>query len=356
MAAGHAGARGVKPPRVSRPRRILVTQLRRLGDVVLTTALLPDLRRSFPDAAVDFLVGDRAAPLLEHHPLISDRLVYDRERPAQNWRAARARRYDWVIDPQSSPRTAPLALLSGAPVRAGFGVRGWGWVYTHRLPRQGRPTEYVARERQRLLELLGVPIEPPRTSLAVTPEERARGRSLLESHGVSLSGPVAAVVLSSGEANKEWPAEHFGTMVEMLAAAGVRAFAFEMPGDSGRIVRAKASSPRLVSIATPALRDFMGALIACDVLISADTGPAHIATALSVPRVTIFGPEPPAAWAPAGDPLVVAVRATAIASTQRVPSKDPRVPTLMAQVPPGVVADAVLRLLATGGARVRRSR
>jgi heptosyltransferase-1 len=331
----------VKPPRVPRPRRILVTQLRRLGDVVLTTALLPDLRRAFPDAAVDFLVGDRAAPLLEHHPLISERLIYDRAHPTRSWRAVRARRYDWVIDPQSSPRTAPLALLSGAPVRAGFGVRGWGWVYTHRLARAGRPAEYVARERQRLLEMLDVRIGAARTSLTVTPEERARGRALLESRGRSLSGPTAALVLSAGEPDKEWPPERFGALADELAGEGVRIVAFEMPGDAEKIGRAAAVSPNFVSIATPALRDFMGALSGCDILISADTGPAHIATALRVPRVTIFGPEPPAAWAPADDPSVVAVRpATA----------------LIAEVEPRTVTDAVRRLLAADGARAGPSR
>jgi ADP-heptose:LPS heptosyltransferase len=331
----------VKSPRVPRPRRILVTQLRRLGDVVLTTALLPDLRRAFPDAAVDFLVGDRAAPLLEHHPLISERLIYDRAHPRRSWRAVRSRRYDWVIDPQSSPRTAPLALLSGAPVRAGFGVRGWGWVYTHRLARAGRPPEYVARERQRLLEMLAVPIGTARTSLTVTPEERSRGRALLEARGIFRSRPVAAIVLSAGETDKEWPPEHFGALVDGLAGDGVRIVAFEMPGDAEKVARATAASPMLVRIATAALRDFMGALSQCDILISADTGPAHIATALGVPRVTIFGPEPPAAWAPADDPSVVPVRAAS---------------ALIADVEPGTVTDAVRRLLAPDGARAGPSR
>lgn len=331
----------MKPPRVSRPRRILVTQLRRLGDVVLTTALLPDLRRAVPEATVDFLVGDRAAPLLDHHALISERLIYDRERPTRSWRAVRARRYDWVIDPQSSPRTAPLALVSGAGIRAGFGVRGWGWVYTHRLARKGRPLEYVARERQRLLEMLGVPITPARPSLFITPEERARGRSVLESRGIQRTRPVVALVLSAGEANKEWPPERFAALAEALDADGANAVAFAMPGDAEKIMHATGASRRLVSIATPALRDFMGALTACDVLVSADTGPAHIATALAVPRVTIFGPEPPAAWAPANDPSVVTVQAAS---------------TLMADVEPRLVADAVRGLLAADGARAGRSR
>ena len=309
----------MKPPRISRPRRILVSQLRRLGDVVLTTALLEDLRRALPDAPVDFLIGDRAAPLLEHHPLVDERLIYDRAHPTRTWRAVRARRYDWIIDPQSSPRTAPVAIISGAPVRAGFGVRGWGWVYTHRLARAGRPVEYVARERQRLLEMLGVPIARPRTQLVLTNEERAAGGSRLEAQGLGRTAAIVALVLSSGEAKKEWPVGHFAALATALAGEGLQPVLLETPGDAEKIARVRAASRALPHLSLPGLRDFMGTIAACDVLVSADTGPAHMATALEVPRVTIFGPEPPAAWAPMDDPRVIALRAASALTSDVTP-------------------------------------
>jgi heptosyltransferase-2 len=341
----------VKALRVLHPRRILIAQLRRLGDVVLTTALLNDLRRAFPNTPVDFLVGDRAAPLLEHHPLIHERLIYDREHPVRTWRAVRGRHYDWVIDPQSSPRTAPLALLSGAPVRAGFATRVWGLAYTHRLTRGGRPTEYVARERQRLLEMLGVPVARPRTHLVVTPDERAAGRRLLNEHGVSGSEPVAAFVLSSAVPEREWPPERFAILADALAVDGVRSVMFEMPGDAEKISRACARSRSLVRIAVPNLRDFMGVLVACDVLVSPDTGPAHIATALGVPRVTICGPEPPGSWSPPDDPSVIPLRVEWAATLGRITSDDPRFSTIAAEVTPASVLEAVQRLLLAGRAR-----
>jgi ADP-heptose:LPS heptosyltransferase len=338
----------VKAPLISHPRRILVVQLRRLGDVVLTTALLEDLRNAFPDATVDFLVGDRAAPLLEHHPLIHERLVYARDHAARTWRAVRARRYDWIIDPQSSPRTAPLALLSGARVRAGFAVRGWGWVYTHRLARSGRPTEYVPRERQRLLELLGVPIGQARTRLALSAEERAAGYRLLERHGVVPDRPRVALVFSTGEVTREWPLDHFATLADALAIVGAQPVVFEMPGDAPRIARARQRARSIIQIPVPQIRDFMGALAASDVLVSADTGPAHIATALRTPRVTIYGPEVPAAWAPPNDPSVIALRAESARTLGIVPKHDPRASRLTAQVTPADVLDAVRALLARG--------
>jgi ADP-heptose:LPS heptosyltransferase len=336
----------VKPPRVPHPRQVLLVQLRRLGDVVLTTALLEDLRRAFPHTPVDFLVGDRAAPLLEHHPLIRERLVYDREHPIRSWRAVRRRGYDWIVDPQSSPRTGPLALVSGSPVRAGFAVRGWGWVYTHRLPRAGRPVEYVARERQRLLEILGVRVGPVRTSLALTVQERASGRDLLASRGIRADAPVVGLVLSAGESAKEWPPGHFAMLADGLVWSGIQAVLFEMPGDSERVARASQRSDAIARIPVPDLRHFMSALAACDVLVSADTGPAHIATALRVPRVTIFGPEPPAAWAPADDASVIALRAAAARDLGIVPKRDPRAATLTAEVTPTKVFEAVRTLLA----------
>ncbi len=334
------------PPRIPHPRQVLVVQLRRLGDVVLTTALLEDLRRAFPHTEVDFLVGDRAAPLLEHHPLIRARLIYDREHPTRTWRAVRTRRYDWIVDPQSSPRTAPLALLSGAPVRAGFAVRGWGWVYTHRLPRAGRDVEYVARERQRLLEMLGVTPGPVRTSLALTEQERASGRDLLASRGVRGDAPVVGLVLSAGEPAKEWPPTHFAELGNLLAAARVQVVVFEMPGDAVKTAQVSERSRRFTHMPVPGLREFMSALVACDVLVSADTGPAHMATALGIPRVTIFGPEPPAAWAPAGNPSIIALRADSTRDLGIVPKNDARALTLTAQVTPPQVFEAVRTLLA----------
>jgi ADP-heptose:LPS heptosyltransferase len=266
----------------------------------------------------------------------------------RTWRTVRARHYDWIIDPQSSPRTAPLALMSRAPVRAGFAVRGWGWLYTHRLPRAGRAVEYVARERQRLLEILGVPIARARPSLSLTQEERVAGRKRLVAHGLTEEAPIVGLVLSSGEPTREWPPAHFAMLADALAIEGIQPVLFEMPGDAERVASVRRASRALTPIAAPNLRDFMAALTACDLLVSADTGPAHIATALHVPRVTIYGPEPPAAWAPLDDPSVIALRAESARDLGIVPKNDPRASLLTAEVTPIRVLEAVRILLARG--------
>ena len=281
------------------PRRILLVQIRRLGDTLLTTALLPDLRRAFPDATLDFLTRPALAALLQEHPLVSECVRYDRTRPFGMWSAVRARSYDWIVDSESSPRSALLSLASGAPVRVGWAVRAWGRLYTHRVSRRsGRPPEYVVSDRQRLLEAMGVPVAPARPRLYLTAEELAIGRDALRALGAPAGVPWVGLLLSAGSVSKEWPVERFAELADSLAALGVAPVLFHMPGDEPKLARFTAAT-RAATVAPGAdVRQFVRMLAACAAFVSGDTGPAHAATALDVPTVTVFGPSDPRGWSP----------------------------------------------------------
>ena len=280
------------------PERVLLIQLRRLGDVILATGILEDLRRAYPRARLDFLTSPLSAQLLTHHPLIDELLVYDRARPFGEARRIRARRYDWVIDGQGSPTTARLAKLSGAPVRAGWGVRVWHRLYTHVLPRKGLPIVYVVRERQRFLEMLGVPVGEPRTRLVVSPDELRSAEEALRQAGVPGGVPRVAIVLSVSEPIREWPAERFAELAHALGEEGVAPVLLENPGDADKLVRFRRIAPDVPVVRVFDLRLLLGAIARSDLLVSGDTGPAHMATALGVPRVTLYGPTDPVQWNP----------------------------------------------------------
>jgi len=280
------------------PARVLLIQLRRLGDVVLSTPLIEDLHAAFPDAAVDFLVGSSAAPLLDGQPHIHERIVYDPAQARAMRRRVRARAYDWIIDVQSNPRTALLTLLSGAAVRVGWRMTGWRVAYTHCLARAGRPPEYVVRERQRLLELVGVPVSPRTARLYVSATERAAAESALRALGAPEERPRVAMVLSAGESAKEWSAERFADVAAALEAEGIMPVLLPAPGDEAKLAAFRARTTAGIIADARALRSCMALMASCSAVLSADTGPAHMAMALGVPTVTMYGPRPPVLWNP----------------------------------------------------------
>ena len=96
------------------PKKILIIQLKRAGDVILTTPIAELLKRRWPQARVDFLVEKAFAPLLENNPAIDVIQIYDKNHVMQTLKRIRAERYDQILDFQSSPRSAIVVLASGA--------------------------------------------------------------------------------------------------------------------------------------------------------------------------------------------------------------------------------------------------
>jgi heptosyltransferase-3 len=283
--------------------RILLIQLRRLGDVVLSTALLDDLHRAMPNASIDMLVGRHAAPLVAGHPLLRKRIVLEDLGTLGTARLVRAAKYDAVFDIQGSTRTAMITRASGAPLRVGWKVRAAPLAYTHSLARSGAP-EYVVRRRRRLLELAGIPIGNTMPRVILTERERIQGEADLRSAGAPQSGHRIAFALVTSSAARDWPLEKFAKLGSALLDRGATPIVLAAGTPPEIISRMRALCPRAIIV--PALdedrdremRRFLGVLASCDVLVSGDTGPAHMADALGVPRVTLYGPTTPQNYAP----------------------------------------------------------
>jgi heptosyltransferase-3 len=297
------------PPRID---RILLIQLRRLGDVVLSTALLDDLRRALPNASVDMLVGQHAAPLLAGHPLIRNRIVLEDLGTIATSRLVRAAHYDAVFDIQGSMRTAMITRASGAPLRVGWKVRAAPLAYTHSLARGGA-AEYVVRRRRRLLELAGIPVGDSLPRLELGERERLQGEADLRSAGAPRRGHRVAFALVTSSAARDWPVERFAALGNALIDRGVATIVLAAGTPPASVSRMRALCPRAVIVPTldddreREMRRYLGVLARCDVLLSGDTGPAHMADALGVPRVTVYGPTTPENYAP-GLPTTIALR------------------------------------------------
>jgi ADP-heptose:LPS heptosyltransferase len=274
------------------PERILVVQLRRLGDVILTTPALSALKKKYPDAKLDFLVEAPGAEAVAGHPAIDEILVYDAKGALGALRWAwkiRARRYDWVIDFLANPRTALLTALSKAKVRAGPAhVRRPG-AYNHKMI-QSPKTCYAALEKVRWLSGLGVtPADAPalpQLFLAKRPSEIAN---------------VVGLVPPSRRITRAWPAASYARLGRLLRDKhGCELKVFWGPGEKAladEVVRGIGAGASAIP-ETRTIAELAGQLAACRVVVSNCAGPKHVAVALGVPTVTIHGSSDPAAWTP----------------------------------------------------------
>src|SRR5262245_56379077 len=117
------------------PRKILVIQLRRVGDVIFTLPVIGALRKNFPESQIDFLVEKPAYGIVRLNAHLNETLVYDQTRPIRMISAIRSRGYDWVLDFLSNGRTWPISFFSGAPVKAALAGPAWRrWAYTLCVP------------------------------------------------------------------------------------------------------------------------------------------------------------------------------------------------------------------------------
>lgn len=277
---------------IASPQSILVIQLRRLGDVILTTPALEALKKKYPGAKLDFLVEVPGAEAVSGHPAIDEVLVYDAEGPweALNWAfKIRARRYDWVIDFLANPRTALLTALSGAKVKAGPAHVARRWAYNRRMI-QSPQACYAALEKVRWLAAVGIsPGDAP-----------ALPRLMLAPRPAKLENVVGLVPPSRKE-TRRWPAPSYARLGRLLRDKhGCTLKVFWGPGEkdlADEVVRGIGEGAFAIG-ETRAIKDLARELASCRVVVGNCAGPKHLALALGVPTVTIHGSSDPVSWTP----------------------------------------------------------
>jgi len=280
-----------RPP--VRPSATLVIQTAFLGDVVLTTPLLAALAERH--GPVDVVTTPAAAALVETHPAVGAVLRYDK-RGADGgvgglWRLGRrlrARRYARVYLPHRSWRSAALALLAGVPERVGFADAPAAPTYSRRVPRP--PTGH---EVERLLALArpenGAAGKAPPVHLALTADDRAAADAWLRERGVG--DGFVALAPGSIWGTKRWPG-----YAGLAAALDVPIVVIGGREDAALAEAVAAAAPGRAHNAVGALglRGSAALIARAAVLVTNDSAPLHLATAVGTPIVAVFGPTVPA--------------------------------------------------------------
>ncbi len=288
--------------------RILICRLSAIGDCILTMPLASALRRQFPSAFIAWAVQGASAPLIEDHPAVDLAIrisKQDLRSPLGLWRLRqrlRSQRFDLAIDPQGLTKSALVSWLSGARRRIGF-ARPVGreispWLQTQLV--QSRQPHVVDRYLE-LLGPLGIKTDKVEFSFPVSPS--ARGNLAPFLNQPALLRGFAVVNSGAGWDSKLWPAERYAGVAEYLATGHRLSTVVVWAGDRerawGEEIVAQANGHAILAPKTSLLE--LGELLRkARLFVGSDTGPLHMAAAVGVSCVGIYGPTRPEECGPYG--------------------------------------------------------
>ncbi|MCB2185082.1 MAG: putative lipopolysaccharide heptosyltransferase III [Deltaproteobacteria bacterium] len=354
------------------PRRILVVKLGHIGDVLVTTPLLRVLHDAYPASRITALVNQGTEAMLAHHPLVDRLLVLQREKTGA-WQGLRRQAgllaavagggFDLALDLSGGDRGAFLVWLSRAGVRVGFQPKRPHFRARafHRLV-DGRGTRnHVIETLLRPAAALGLATDPP-PPLEFYPgaEAEGRARDILAAHDLTPGG-YALVHPTSRWMFKTWTPEGNARVLAHLAAQGLRLVlsAAPAPAEMEFVARLKAALPadlKVVDLAGQLDLPRLGALLAsARLFFGVDSAPMHLAAALGVPTVVLFGPSGEKMWGPWQTPSEVVTLEMACRPCGRDGCEGSKVSRCLVGLAPEMVCGAVDRLLARTGDHAHRA-
>jgi heptosyltransferase-2 len=291
--------------------RVVVRGANWVGDAAMTVPALRELRRVLPGARITLATRPWAEALFAGAEFVDEVVAVSESKVAARsvWgdaRVWRARRFDLAVLFPNSFAPALSAALARIPFRVGHATQGRSALLTHALPVpdwRGRRHEVfyylnVVAGLERLLRGSSeIETREPDSSLAVAEDRRREALALLRESGAGHARPLVALCPGSTNSRaKRWPSERFAALADMLAErAGAQVFligAAEELDISEEVARLARRRP-LVLTGRTNLAQTAALLSVADLLVTNDTGPAHVAAAVGRPVVVIFGPTNP---------------------------------------------------------------
>ncbi|MEX0830903.1 MAG: lipopolysaccharide heptosyltransferase II [Nitrospirales bacterium] len=303
------------------PINILVRVPNWIGDAVMCLPALMDLRERFAQADITVLARPTIAELLAAHGGIKDVMVYEHQTLHHGpfglmrlSRVIRKRAFDAAVLFQNAFEAALLAWLSRIPTRIGYATDGRGWLLSHAVPPSQKRNLHQIRYYQQLVQAISdVPIQERNPKLEATTNnscafQQQFGEIFSSSHTLFVGINPGSLYGSA----KRWPPERFAEVGDRLVEqirkeyqkiSSVRCVLIGGKGEEalGMKIASQMRSQPIVLSGKTTIQELMNVLPHCAVLVTNDTGPMHVAQALGVPVVGIFGSTDPESTGPVGE-------------------------------------------------------
>jgi heptosyltransferase-2 len=277
---------------------VLLLQTSFLGDTVLTLPLVEELRRRFPVKKLTLLCLPASGELLQDHPAI-DEIIVDDKRKADRGiaglrrkaAALRARGFTAAVTPHKSLRSALMLAWAGIPRRIGFRQSAGRFLFHHLADRD--PARHDVERNLSVLGALGVAVEDCRRAIEfpLSAALRSAVGEKLTALGVEEDKLTIGVHPGSLWPTKRWSAAGFGELIKKLREkfdCQVLLFGGADDAEVAGLVQNNDGGLAISLVGKIGLRELGAAIRRCDVFVTNDSGPMHIAVGLNVPTVAIF--------------------------------------------------------------------
>ncbi len=294
--------------------RILIVKLSALGDVVQTLPSLTLIKKTLPSAKIDWVVDKRNAEVLEGHPYIKRLIIFSKDyirlslKLINFLKELREKHYDVVIDYQGLLKSGLITGFSRAKYRAGFRNHREGspFFYNLKLPPYDQDMHAVKRYlllTKEVLKFLGVPCDYNKENIP----EVLWNKEIYFTTFEFIQKPYLIFVPSARWKTKLWPFSYWEKLIEICGELSKEydIFITGSPTDSELKIWAESWEKNFNYVKSLVgklrIKELVSFIKGAKLIVTVDTGPMHIASALKVPTVALFGPTSPERTGPWGE-------------------------------------------------------
>ncbi|MFH0762824.1 MAG: lipopolysaccharide heptosyltransferase II [Candidatus Omnitrophota bacterium] len=286
-------------------RKILIIKTSSLGDIILSTAAIREIRKKFlHNYKISLLVAEEFKELLLACPYIDELIVADFKNKDKGLAGLiklagvlRRKSFDMVIDLQNNRKSHILSFLSGGPLRYGYDNGKFGFLINHSI-KDEKPGVDPLRHQFRILEMLGIEFKDARLELWLSKEDYRHIEELLNSQWLTQNQRIVGINLSASRrwVSKSWPRPHIVKLCQELAGRDMRVVITGSEDDAeeaGALIGAVKNIKLINACGKTTVNQLACLIKKCCAYICVDSAPLHIAAAMGVPTVALFGPTDP---------------------------------------------------------------
>lgn len=295
--------------------KILIINPFGIGDVLFTTPVVSNLRRAYPQSFIGYIANRRAAPIVQSNPKINQIYIYERDEfkdhLLRSWgylfKQIQRQRFEAVFDFSLNTAFGFLTMACGIKRRIGYDYRGRGRFLTEKIPLPGYEGKHVVEYYLDLLQKAGVAGQDGGLEIFPQTADDQWAKDWLKAQEIPLNRLLIALVPGGGASwgkdakQKRWPAQQYALLTDKIIAklnAAVILMGDQKDQDLSFEIARQCSHPVYDTVGATTVLQMAALLKKCRLAIVNDGGPLHVAVAVGVPTLSIFGPVDPVVYGP----------------------------------------------------------